>query len=124
MVTDTATGTQRQLGGPPVMSVSASSPGAIAPDGATAAVFRVTAGGGITLHLLDLATGADRQAAVPLDQASAGPGTLAWSPDSRWLFVITAHGGLAVVNGRTEQVGGLGVRLPWLSQIAVRNAPR
>ena len=124
MVIDTATGTQRQLGGPPVMSVSASSPGAVAPGGATAAVFRVTAGGRITLHLLNLATGADQQVAVRLGQASAGPGTLAWSPDSRWLFVVTAHGGLAVVNRRTEQVGGLGAQLPWLSQIAIRNAPR
>ncbi|HEX9353598.1 MAG TPA: hypothetical protein VF933_07255 [Streptosporangiaceae bacterium] len=124
VVIDTAAGTQRRLGGPPVMSVSASSPGVIAPDGATAAVFRVTAGGQITLHLLNLATGADQQVAVPLDQASARPGTLAWSPDSRWLFVITAHGGLAVVDRRTQQVEGLGVRLPWLSQIAIRNAPR
>ena len=87
-------------------------------------MFRVTAGGQITLHLLDLATGADQPVAVPLDQASAGPGTLAWSPDSRWLFVVTAHGGLAVVDSRTRQVGGLGVRLPWLSQIAIRSAPR
>ena len=124
VVIDTAAGTQRRLGGPPVMSVSASSPGVIAPDGATAAVFRVTAGGQITLHLLNLATGADQPVAVPLDQASAGPGTLAWSPDSRWLFVVTAHGGLAVVDSRTRQVGGLGVRLPWLSQIAIRSAPR
>jgi hypothetical protein len=124
VVTDTGAGTQRRLGGPPVMSVSASSPGVIAPDGATAAVFRVTAGGQITLHLLNLATGADQRVAVPLDQASAGAGTLAWSPDSRWLFVVTAHGGLAAVNSRTRQVAGLGVRLPWLSQIAVRNAPR
>ena len=87
-------------------------------------MFRVTAGGEVSLHLLDLATGADQQVAVPLDQPSGGPGTLAWSPDSRWLFVLTAHGGLAVVNRRTRQVQGLGVRLPWLSQIAIRNAPR
>ncbi len=124
VVTDPARGTQRQLGGPPVMSVSASSPGAVAPDGGTAAVFRVTAGGQTSLHLLNLATGSDQQVAVPLAQPAAGPGTLAWSPDSRWLFVITAHGGLAVVNSRTRQVEGLGVRLPWLSQIAIRNAPR
>jgi hypothetical protein len=29
-----------------------------------------------------------------------------------------------VVDRRTQQVEGLGVRLPWLSQIAIRNAPR
>ena len=92
VVIDPAQGTQRQLGGPPVMSVSASSPGAVAPDGGTAAVFRVTAGGQVSLHLLNLATGADQQVGVPLTQPSGGPGTLAWSPDSRWLFVLTAHG--------------------------------
>jgi hypothetical protein len=112
------------LGGPPVASVSAASPGAIAPDGATAALFRVTAGGRVTLHLLNLATGADQPIAIPLDQLSTGPGTLAWSPDSRWLFVITARGGLAAVNAGTLSVEGLGVRLPGLSQIAIRNAPR
>jgi hypothetical protein len=53
-----------------------------------------------------------------------GAGKLAWSPDSQWLFVITAHGGLAAVNARTQRVQGLGAQLPWLSQIAIRNAPR
>ena len=38
--------------------------------------------------------------------------------------MITAHGGLAAVNTRTLHVESLGVRLPGLSQIAVRNAPR
>jgi hypothetical protein len=122
VVINPATGAQRQLGGPPVASVSAASPGVIAPDGATAAVFRVTAGGQVTLHLLNLATGADQRIAVPLAEGSAGPGRLAWSPDSQWLFVITAHGGLAAVNAGTVQVEGLGARLPWLSQIAIRNA--
>lgn len=124
VVVNPATGTQRQLGGPPVASVSAAAPGVIAPDGATAAVFRVTAEGQVTLHLLNLATGADQPIAVPLSQNASGPGTLAWSPDSQWLFVITAHGRLAAVNARTLHVGSLGVRLPKLSQIAVRSAPR
>ena len=122
VVIDPATGTQRQLGGPPVASVSAAAPGVIAPDGATAALFRVTAGGQVTLHLVSLASGADQQIAVPLGPGSVDAGTLAWSPDSRWLFVITAHGGLAAVNAGTERVERLGVRLPWLSQIAIRNA--
>ena len=55
------------------------------------------------------------------NQKSVSPGMLAWSPDSRWLFVITAHGRLAAVNASTLQVEGLGVRLPWLSQIATRD---
>lgn len=124
VVIDPATGAQRRLGGPPVASVSAAAPGVIAPDGATAAVFRVTAGGQVTLHLLNLATGADQRIAVPLDPASVGAGRLAWSPDSRWLFVIDTHGGLAAVNAATQRAEGLGVRLPWLSQIAIRPAPR
>jgi len=124
VVINPRTGAQRQLGGPPVVSVSASAPGVIAPDGATAAVFRVSTSGQVTLHLLSLATGADERIAVPLEQAAAGAGTLTWSPDSRWLFVITAHGGLAAVNASTQQVQGLGVKLPWLSRIAVRNVPR
>ena len=120
VVTDPATGAQRQLGGPPVASVSAASPGVITPDGATAAVYRVTAGGQVTLHLVNLLTGADQRIEVPLSPSDAGAGTLAWSPDSRWLFVVTAHGGLAAVNARTLQPESLGVRLPWLSQIATR----
>jgi hypothetical protein len=120
VVTDPATGTQQDLGGPPIASVSAASRGVIAPDGGTAAIFRVTPNGQVTLHLVSLVTGADQQVAVRLDQKSADPGTLAWSPDSRWLFVITAHGRLAAVDAGTRQVEGLGVRLPWLSQIATR----
>ncbi len=120
VVTNPATGTQQELGGPPVASVSAASPGVIAPDGATAAIFRVTPNGQVTLHLLSLATGTDQQIAVRLDQKSVRAGTLAWSPDSHWLFVITAHGRLAAVNAGTLRVEGLGVRLPWLSQIATR----
>jgi hypothetical protein len=117
VVTDPATGAHHELGGPAVRSVS---PGVVAPDGASAAIYRVTPSGQITLHLLNLATGTDRQIAVRLNQTVVGPGTIVWSPDSRWLFVITAHGGLAAVNARTQQAEGLGVRLPWLSQIATR----
>jgi len=117
VVTDPATGAHRDLGGP---AVTPASPGVISPDGASAAIYRVTPGGHVALHLLDLATGTDRQVAVRLNQDAVGPGTLVWSPDSRWLFVITAHGGLAAVNARSLQAEGLGVRLPWLSQIATR----
>jgi hypothetical protein len=56
-------------------------------------------------------------------QESSGPQALAWSPDSRWLFIVTARGYLAAVNARTERVGGLGVSLPPVSQITVRNSP-
>ena len=86
---DPATGTRRQLGGPPVASVSAAAPGVIAPDGGTAAVFRVTASGQVTLHLINLATGADQQIAVRSRRARTGQaswpgprtaGGCSWSP--------------------------------------------
>ena len=118
VVTDPATGAHHELGGP---AVSAESPPASSRRTAPrAAIYRVTPGGQVALHLLDLATGTDQQIAVRLNQSAVGPGTLVWSPDSRWLFVITAHGGLAAVNARTRQAEGLGVRLPRLSQIATR----
>ena len=46
--------------------------------------------------------------------------TLAWSPDSRWLFIVAANGELAAVNARTRHVEGLGVELPPIGQIAIR----
>jgi hypothetical protein len=33
-------------------------------------------------------------------------------------------GGMLAANARTQRVQGLGAQLPWLSQIAIRNAPR
>ena len=75
----------------------------------------------VTLHLVNLVSGADQLIAVSLDEGSADDQTLAWSSDSRWLFVVAAQGKLAAVNARTRHVEGLGVELPPLSQIAVRN---
>ena len=96
--------------------------GVVAPDGSAAAVIRVI-GGQQTLRLINLASGADQRITVPMYQESLGPqAALAWSPDSRWLFFITARGDLAAVNARTERVQGLGVTLPLVSQIAVRNS--
>jgi hypothetical protein len=114
---DPARGAQRIL---PGLAAQPNGPiGVIAPDG-TAAVSRVT-GGQMTLRLINLASGADQQIAVPLYQQSSGTQPLAWSPDSRWLFIITARGYLAAVYARTQRVEGLGVTLPPVSQIAVRN---
>ena len=116
---DPATGARRMLPGP---AAQPNGPlGAIAPDGSASAVVRVI-GGQLTLHLINLASGADQRITVPMYQESLGPQALAWSPDSRWLFFITARGYLAAVNARTERVEGLGVTLPPVSQIAVRNA--
>lgn len=119
VVLDPAAGTRRML---PGLAEWRDGPlGVIAPDGSAAAVLRVV-GGQLTLRLINLASGADQRITVPIYQESWGPQALAWSPDSRWLFIITAHGYLAAVNARTERVEGLGVTLPPVSQITVRNS--
>jgi hypothetical protein len=95
-------------------------PGVIAPDGSAAAIVAAS-GDRVTLQLLNLVSGSDQQIPVSLDAESATDQMLAWSPDSRWLFVVTAQGKLAVVDARTGHVESLGVSLPSLSLIAVRN---
>ncbi len=120
VVVDQAGGARHILPGPPAEPEPGTAPGVIAPDGSAAAVIRVS-GDQVTLHLLNLVSGADQQISVPLDQGSAADQTLAWSPDSRWLFIVAADGELAAVNARTRHVEGLGVELPPIGQIAVRN---
>ena len=41
----------------------------------------------------------------------------------KWLFVVTDVGAVQVVNASTGRVSSLGVRLPFISQVAVRDAP-
>lgn len=120
IVVDQAAGTRHALPGPAAEPGPETAPGVIAPDGSAAAVMRLS-GGQVTLHLLSLVSGADRQISVSLDQESAPGQTLAWSPDSRWLFIVAAHGELAALNVRTLHVEGLGVELPPITRIAVRN---
>jgi hypothetical protein len=122
VVIDPASGTRRVLPGRPAESVAF--PGAIAPDGSAAAIFRVTGAGNPALELLNLVSGAYRRLAVPLDQLSLSPQTLAWSPDSQWLFVVAAHGKLLAINARTQNAYSLGAAIPPINQIAIRNAPR
>jgi hypothetical protein len=118
VVIDPASGEQRRLPGQPAQPAGA--PGVIAPDGSAAAVIGVS-GSQVTLHLINLASGTSLVVPVPLDQGSTGGQTLAWSPDSRWLFVVTGHGRLAAVSARTHRVEGLGVALPPVSEIAIRS---
>jgi hypothetical protein len=125
VVIDSASGARRILPGNAVSWLGADTagfPGVISPDGSTAAIFRGRNAGPLTLHLIDLTSGADYQLAV---QGSPGDGTLAWSPDSRWLFVAAAPaqaaGTLFAVNARTRSVGDLGVSLPLVSQVTVVN---
>jgi hypothetical protein len=117
VVINLETGARRTLPGPPPDTAAVS--GVIAPDGLVAAVFR-SSGRQWGLHLVNLVSGADQRVGVRLAHGTPGLQTLAWSPDSRWLFVVAAHGTLAAVNTRTGQVQGFGVTLPPVSQIAVR----
>jgi hypothetical protein len=117
---DPATGAQHTLPGPSAELLLGTGPGVIAPDGSAAAIA-ATSGDRVSLHLINLMSGSDQQIPVSLDAESAADQRLAWSPDSRWLFVVTAQGKLAVVDARTGHVGSLGVSLPSLSLIAIRN---
>jgi hypothetical protein len=93
--------------------------GVISPDGTTAAVFEPTPGPAPVLDLLELRSGGRRRVDVDVGQ---GPdqGTVAWSPDSRWLFVLDAAGRLRVVNSGTGTVSQLLPDLPRLLQLSVR----
>jgi hypothetical protein len=119
VIVDPATGAQHTLPGPSAELVPAQ-PGVIAPDGSAAAILAAS-GDRVTLHLLNLVSGSDQQIPVAVDAESAADQSLAWSPDSRWLFVVTGQGKLAAVDARTGHVESLGVSLPSLSLIAIRN---
>ena len=119
VIVDLATGAQHTLPGSSA-EPSWAAPGVIAPDGSAAAIAAAS-GDRVTLHLLNLVSGSDQQIPVSLDAESVADQALAWSPDSRWLFVVTAQGKLAAVDARTGHVEGLGVSLPRLSLIAVRS---
>jgi len=123
VLVDSATGAQRTLPGPalPHTPMTPWPPGLIAPDGAAAAILELSRGSQLSLHLVDLRTGADRVLGLPVSQ-DADNETMAWSPDSRWLFVVTDVGAVRVVNASTGRVGSLGVPLPFISQVAVRDA--
>jgi hypothetical protein len=118
-IVDPATGAQHTLPGPSAGPLSGAT-GVIAPDGSAAAIAQAI-GDRVTLHLLNLVSGSDQQIPVSLDPETAAGQVLAWSPDSRWLFVVTAQGKLAAVDARTGHAEGLGVSLPRLSLIAVRS---
>jgi DNA-binding beta-propeller fold protein YncE len=97
--------------------------GVLSPDGSTAAMLQTGPQGESQLYLLDLVSG--RRRVVPVTpNPDAYDGAVAFSPDSRWLFAVTAGGTVSVVNSRTAAVRPLGIALPSLSQLVVRPAPR
>lgn len=96
--------------------------GVISPDGSTAAVIERPSGGQATLHLLYLNAGAEHRLAVAIDEGALNDQTMAWSPDSRWLFVAGRSGKLIAVDTHTHRVHHLGLALPRITQVAVRRA--
>ena len=100
--------------------------GAIAPDGRTVALYIGDAGRAQRLVLVSLATGRRRPTDLTLVQGSVSQ-SLAWSPDSRWLFAVDSSARLIGVDAGTG-TGTLLVpddlvpALPVIQSIAVRSA--
>jgi hypothetical protein len=123
VVVNGATNAHRVLPGPGLDVVDwpwPADPGAVAPNGSLAAVTVASTRREVALDLISLRTGVARTLPVAVDLASSSR-TLAWSPDSRWLFVITATGGVVAVSAHDGSVHSLGITLPQLSQIAMRS---
>ena len=125
VVISAATGAQRVLPGP---AISANPwpwqalPGTVSPDGAVAAVVvHGQAQNQARLELVSMRSGAGVQVPVRVTPSSTSQ-SLAWSPDSRWLFVVTANGTLAVVDGRTGKPQHLSLGVSGLEQIVIRPA--
>ena len=75
--------------------------------------------GVLTVHLINLRTGANRDLRIPLGADLSGQ-SMAWSPDSRWLFVAAANGTLVAVDASTGRAERLQARLSAVEQIAIR----
>ena len=123
IVINPATGTRRVLAGTTDLTGYPATlwpPGLASPDGRLAAVLSYEPGHHEILHLDNLQTGAQRRVIIALG-TQGWPG-LAWSPDSRWLFSAAGNGALQVINPRTGQVRSLGVTLPPVTYLAVRDA--
>ena len=99
--------------------------GLISPDGQTAAVIDIAKVGSTAgrLSLVDLSSGVEHPLATDLGTPT-GSSSMVWSPDGRWLFVVTAAGHVAVIDPDTRHVRGLGLQLPFIEQLAIRAAPK
>ncbi len=121
-VMDSATGATHQLPGRPSAAPApwAWPPlGVIAPDGSAAAVVGDERDGQLPVQLVNLRSGLTRNLHVALG-SNASDESMAWSPDSRWLFVAAAGGHLVVIDAQTGRRADLGVQLPPVDQVAIR----
>jgi len=122
VVLNPLTGRQRALPGPPVHLLTwpwPAYPGTVAPDGRTAAVVADRGNGQVALEEMSLTTGVVTRLPVPVTEFTSSE-TMAWSPDSRWLFVVAANGRVLAVSTSTHRVQSLGVTLTRFSQLALR----
>lgn len=71
-----------------------------------------------SIHVIELTSGKDRRFPISPSREMQD-GTMVWSPDGCWLFVVTGRT-LYTVDAATSHVRDLGVRLPQLTQLAVR----
>jgi hypothetical protein len=95
--------------------------GVLAPDGRTAAVYVTGAPATLTLTLLDLVSGRRRSVGMTVGEGQ-GVSSLAWSPDSHWLFAVDATARVLVVDAGTSRARILVGDLPNVRQIALRAA--
>lgn len=102
----------------------ANASGVISPNGRTAALLMPenAVSGAPSLHFINLGTGGDRRIAGDFgNNAPAAPGaSLAWSPDSRWLFTVNTEGQLQAVHALSGRTQNLDVPLPQVVQLAIR----
>jgi hypothetical protein len=112
---DRADGARRDLG--PALPVGPV-PGAISPDGRTAALYRIEDGGHVDLDILDIASGEITEAKLEVAQP-VDAGMIAWAPDGR-LFGIAKGGAIRVIDRDSGRTGPIGPPLPPVRQLAVR----
>jgi hypothetical protein len=96
--------------------------GSISPDGRTAALPR--SGGGVAddaVDLVDLGSGTQHSVEVGRTTASQSGPSFVWSPDSRWLFATDSAGQILSIDRSTGRATPLGVRLPPVTQLALRH---
>jgi hypothetical protein len=92
---------------------------ATSPDGHYLAMVYAAAHHPLALHVLDLQRGRDRLTTLGVDQ-TLHDGSMAWSPDSDYLFVAGVKGRLWVITPATGAVAEFPARLPPVRQLAAR----
>jgi hypothetical protein len=124
VVVDRPDGTRRGLAG--ALCDPTVPAGTIAPNGSIAAIYRrhyLTDGtSALNVALLDLASGTERALTMSISPGGSD-GSMVWSPDSRWLFVVGDRQFVAV-DAQTRDIRDLGFALGPIEQLTVRAATR